>query len=493
MNLPGLPDYRATRNQYDACIADEHTALSNGDFTQRVCATAVQLRGLGVVPGSVVAVQLRNRVELIVVLFAGWRLGAAVTPVNPNLTDFETEHQLRDSGAVVLVGDARPLSSFDGAYLDVADLATTVDTRAPDYVHDPSGQELALLIYTSGTTGAPKGVMLTHGNLLAMCDSVVEAFEITPDDHCLLVLPLFHANAIILSTLTPLLVGAHTTIAAKFTVDTFFQMVETHRPTYFSAVPTIYAMLDALDPAITPDTSSVRFAIGGAAPMPAELIERIERRYGFPLVEGYGLSEGTCASAINPLHGPRKPGTVGLPLPGQKVEIVAPDGSTVPRGETGEVVISGPNVMAGYLGKPEETAKTIVDGRLHTGDVGYLDDDGYLVLVDRIKDMIIRGGENLYPKEIETALYHHEDVLEAAVIGKPDPIYGEVPVAYVTLRPGSTLTSVDLFDVCRTSLSKFKLPVDIIIRDDLPKNSVGKLHKPALRAEQRSATSASTP
>ncbi len=142
--------------------------------------------------------------------------------------------------------------------------------------------------------------------------------------------------------------------------------------------------------------------------------------------------------------------------------------------------------------KTEETAKTIVDGRLHTGDVGYLDDDGYLVLVDRIKDMIIRGGENLYPpKEIETALYHHEDVLEAAVIGKPDPIYGEVPVAYVSLRPGSTLTSDDLFDVCRKSLSKFKLPVDIIIRDDLPKNSVGKLHKPALRAEHRSATSAS--
>lgn len=491
MNLPGLPDYRATCNRYDACIADEHTTLSNGDFAQRVRATATQLHQLGVVPGSVVAVQLRNRVELIVVLFAGWRLGAAVTPVNPNLTDFETEHQLRDSGAVALVGDARPLSSFDGAYLDVADLATTAEIGAPDYVHNPDGHELALLIYTSGTTGAPKGVMLTHGNLLAMCDSVVEAFEIVPEDHCLLVLPLFHANAIVLSTLTPLLVGAHTTIAAKFSVDTFFDMVERYRPTYFSAVPTIYAMLDALDAGSAPDTSSVRFAIGGAAPMPAELIERIERRYGFPLVEGYGLSEGTCASAINPLRGPRKPGTVGLPLPGQRVEIVAPDGSAVPPGETGEVVISGPNVMAGYLGKPEETAKTIVDGRLHTGDVGYLDDDGYLVLVDRIKDMIIRGGENLYPKEIETALYHHEDVLEAAVIGKPDPIYGEVPVAYVSLRPGSTLTSDDLFDVCRKALSKFKLPVDIIIRDDLPKNSVGKLHKPALRAEHRSATSAS--
>ncbi|MEV0946917.1 AMP-binding protein [Rhodococcus sp. NPDC049939] len=487
MSWPALPDDRADTNPDGVCIGDERVSLSNGDFADRVRAAAAQLSELGVRPGSVVAVQLVNRVELVVILFAAWRLGAAVTPVNPNLTDFETAHQLRDAGAAVLVSDDRPAPEFDGKYLGIGDLATAFHAgTAADSVHNPEPNELALLIYTSGTTGSPKGVMLTHANLTAMCESVVTALDVTAEDHCLLVLPLFHANAIILSTLTPLSVGASTTIAVKFSIDTFFDLVEKHRPTYFSGVPTVYAMLDALDKEVSPDTSSIRLAIGGAAPMPAELIDRIETRYGFPLIEGYGLSEGTCASTLNPPQGPRKPGTVGTPLPGQQVRIVGKDGAVLPQGETGEVVISGPNVMAGYFGKPEETAKTLVDGWLHTGDVGYFDGDGYLVLVDRIKDMIIRGGENLYPKEIETALYRHEDVLEAAVIGKPDPVYGEVPVAYVALRSGSALTTDDLFDVCRKSLSKFKLPVDIITRETLPKNAVGKLDKPTLRAENRS-------
>ncbi|RVW06069.1 class I adenylate-forming enzyme family protein [Rhodococcus spongiicola] len=484
MNWSALPDERARIDRQGACIADQRIALSNGEFAEHVRSAAAQLTDLGVKPGSVVAVQLQNRVELIVALFAAWRIGAAATPVNPNLTDFETAHQLKDANAAVLIGDDRPAPSFEGAYLDVAQLGASVAPETGD-AYLPAPDDLALLIYTSGTTGSPKGVMLTHANLQVMCESVIEALEMTADDHCLLVLPLFHANAIVLSTLTPLLVGAHATIAVKFNIDTFFELVEKHRPTYFSAVPTIYAMLDALGKEVQPDTSSIRLAIGGAAPMPADLIERIEARYGFPLIEGYGLSEGTCASTINPLHGVRKPGTVGIPLPGQRIEIVAPDGSSQPQGATGEVAISGPNVMAGYFGKPEETAKTLANGRLHTGDVGYLDEDGYLVLVDRIKDMIIRGGENLYPKEIETALYTHPDVLEAAVIGQPDPIYGEVPVAYVALRPGSPLSTDDLFDVCRKSLSKFKLPVEIVTRENLPKNAVGKLDKPTLRAQMR--------
>nr|WP_324195975.1 AMP-binding protein [Nocardia farcinica] len=486
MSWPALPENRARKNRADACLADERTVLTNGDFAQRVQAVAGQLSGLGVRPGAVVAIQLRNRVELIVGLFAAWRIGAVITPVNPNLTDFETTHQLLDSDAQVLIGDGRPVPTFEGAYLDVADLAASGGAELGD-PHTPDPNELALLIYTSGTTGSPKGVMLTHGNLQAMCESIAEAFAITADDHCLLVLPLFHANAIVLSALTPLSVGAHTTIVGKFNSETFFELVETHRPTYFSAVPTIYAKLDALGAHVQPDTTTIRFAICGAAPMPAELIERIENRFGFPLIEGYGLSEGTCASTINPLRGPRKPGTVGLPLPGQHVEIIGPDGTSRPPGERGEVVVSGPNVMAGYLGKPEETAKTLVDGRLRTGDIGYFDADGYLVLVDRVKDMIIRGGENLYPKEIETALYHHEDVLEAAVIGQPDPVYGEVPIAYVALRPGSDLRRDDLMDVCRKTLSTFKLPVDILVRAALPKNAVGKLDKRALRAERRAA------
>jgi acyl-CoA synthetase (AMP-forming)/AMP-acid ligase II len=209
--------------------------------------------------------------------------------------------------------------------------------------------------------------------------------------------------------------------------------------------------------------------------MPAELIGRFETRYGVPIVEGYGLSEGSCASTVNPVDGLRKPGTVGLPMPGQQVAIDAT------HGQPGEVLIKGPNVMRGYLGRPEETARTIQDGWLHTGDVGRFDEDGYLVLVDRIKDMIIRGGENIYPKEIENVLYAHPDVLEAAVVGAPDETYGEVPVAFVTLRPGATVSTDGLRDHCRQRLSKYKLPA-VELLEALPKNAVGKIDKPTLRA-----------
>jgi long-chain acyl-CoA synthetase len=248
----------------------------------------------------------------------------------------------------------------------------------------------------------------------------------------------------------------------------------------FSAVPTIYGMLAALPAEVAPDTSSLRYAVCGAAPMPIELITAFERRYGVPIVEGYGLSEGTCASTSNPLDGERRPGTVGVALPGIEVAIMDDRGQLVPNGTPGEVVVAGPTVMRGYLNRPADTARTIVDGWLHTGDIGYLDADDYLVLVDRAKDMIIRGGENIYPKEIESALYTHPEVREAAVVGRPDPVYGEVPVAFVAVGEAA-VTPEDLLAHLRQSLAKYKLPADITMVDTLPKNPVGKIDKPALR------------
>ena len=258
--------------------------------------------------------------------------------------------------------------------------------------------------------------MLDHANLTAMVAMITTAFDVTAADHCLLILPLFHVNGILVSVLSPLAAGGCTTITGRFSPSTFFDTVEAVRPTYFSAVPAIYAMLSALPDDVDPDTSSVRFAICGAAPMPAELIARFEQRYGTTIVEGYGLSECTCVATVNPVDGPRKAGTVGLPLPGQEVALLDTDGKPTTDGQ-GEVIVRGPNVMRGYLNKPEDTARTLADGWLHTGDVGYFDADGYLVLVDRVKDMIIRGGENIYPKEIENVLYTHPAVLEAAVVG----------------------------------------------------------------------------
>lgn len=308
------------------------------------------------------------------------------------------------------------------------------------------------------------------------------ALEVGPADRCLLILPLFHVNGIVVSTLIPLLAGASVTIADRFHPETFFDVVERERPTFLSAVPTIYSMLAALPDQVRPDTSSLRFGVCGAAPASAELLTRFEARYGFPLIEGYGLSEGTCASTINPVAGPRRAGTVGLPFPGQEIRIVDADGSEVPPGVEGEVVVRGPNVMRGYLGRPEETAKVLVDGWLRTGDVGRLDADGYLTLVGRSKDMIIRGGENIYPKEIEDVLVGDPSVLEAAVIGVPDEKWGEVVVAYVQPRPGSTIDPSALQSLCARSLTGFKRPTAFFVVEAIAKNPVGKIDKVSLRA-----------
>ena len=483
MPLIDLVDARADVAPHASCIRDDAGELDNATFAARVAGAAASLAARGIRPGDVVAIKLSNRVELIVLLFAAWRLGAVVTPVNPALGPVETGYQVGDAGAALLVVETQEdaATGAGAAVVSVAELAgpegAPATTRVP--VRD---DDLALLIYTSGTTGSPKGVMLTHANLSAMTASFIEWFGMGPRDHSLLVLPLFHANGIVLGTLSALRAGGQVTITGRFSRERFFSDVERYRPTYFSAVPAIYALLSALPDDVVPDTSSLRFAVCGAAPMPAELIRRFEERFDVTIVEGYGLSETTTASTINPLDGLRKPGTVGLPLPGQRVAVVDDAGIPVPRGETGEVVIAGPVVMAGYLGRPDATAETIVDGWLHTGDIGRFDEDGYLLIVDRLKDMIIRGGENVYPKEIENALYEHEAVLEAAVVGFADDVLGEVPQAFVALRPGARVSEAQLLVLCAQRLAPYKRPVGVQFLDELPKNPVGKIDKRRLRS-----------
>ncbi len=454
--------------------------MTNDEFLDAVQTSAGALRNLGVAPGDVVAVMLSNTADLIVVLFAAWRLGAAVTPLNPALSADEASYQLADAGAAVLVCAGRSPT-------ETVPVSSPQDLRSGQPIIDVAAAEtdaLALLIYTSGTTGKPKGVMLDHANLNAMCSSIIEANELDAADHSLLILPLFHVNGIVAGTLSPLIAGGRVTVAGRFDPRTFFSRVANSRATYFSAVPTIYTMLLGLPEDVAVDTSSLRFAVCGAAPASAELLERFERRYGTPIIEGYGLSECTCASTANPLRGPRKPGTVGIPLPGQQIRIADPDGDPVAPGEPGEVLIAGPTVMRGYLNRPEETAKTIVDGWLHTGDIGYLDADGYLVLIDRAKDMIIRGGENIYPKEIESIAYQLPEVAEAAVVGRPHRLYGEVPVMFVAPAAGHTVDVEYLRSYLIDKLAKYKQPVAITVLDSLPKNAVGKLDKPTLRKRE---------
>ncbi|WP_316783495.1 class I adenylate-forming enzyme family protein [Streptomyces sasae] len=482
MNFASLPDRRAEVDPQGAAVSDGRQSLTNAQLLSRVRRTARQLHNLGIGPGDVVALKLTNRVEFVLLLFAAWRLGATITPVNPSMTDVEVVRQLKDSGARLLVVEDGSETTAGLTTLTVGELR---EHQAPEWDQAPrlDSSALALLIYTSGTTGVPKGVMLDHANIDAMVEMGRQALELGPSDRCLLILPLFHVNGIVVSILTPLLAGASVVIAGRrFDPHHFFDLVEQERPTFFSAVPTIYSMLAALPDDVRPDTSSVRFAVCGAAPASDELLTRFEARYGFPLVEGYGLSEGTCGSTINPVGGPRRAGTVGLPFPGQEIRILDADGTEAAPGTDGEVVLRGPNIMRGYLGRPDDTARVVVDGWLHTGDVGHLDAEGYLTLVGRSKDMIIRGGENIYPKEIEDVLASDPSVLEAAVIGIPDEKWGEVVVAYVQPRPGSTVDPAALEALCARSLTGFKRPASYVVVEAIPKNAVGKIDKGSLRA-----------
>jgi long-chain acyl-CoA synthetase len=479
MTFASLPDRRADLDPNGPAVSDGTRSLTNAGLLERVRAARRHLDELGVGAGDVVAIKLRNRVEFVVLLFACWRLGATVTPVNPSLTDAEVIRQLDASGARLLVAEDGVSAPGAIATLAVGNLyAKGPGWDGPPLV-DPS--TLALLIFTSGTTGEPKGVMLDHANLDAMAEMGRQALDIAQADRCLLILPLFHVNGIVVSVLMPLLAGASVVIAERFDPHTFFDTVQHHRPTFFSAVPTIYAMLAVLSEDVRPDTSSVRFGICGAAPASAELLERFEARYGFPLIEGYGLSEATCASTINPVTGERRTGTVGIAFPGQQIRIVDANGGDVATGVDGEVTIAGPNVMRGYLGRADETARVVIDGWLHTGDIGHLDIDGYLTLVGRSKDMIIRGGENIYPKEIEDVLTSDPTVLEAAVVGVPDDKWGETVVAYVQPRPGRTINPEALQALCACKLAGYKRPTSITVMDAIPKNAVGKTDKDPLR------------
>jgi len=478
---PATIEYLVWHRESDRpCVRDDSLQLTYSEFARRVDGFASQLQEHGIGAGDVVAVMLPNRAELLVALMAAWRLRAIATPVNPAFTAAEADYQIDDAGAALVLGTGPGAPSAGRPLIHVDDMVTA-PPAGWTVGDDPAADETALLIYTSGSTGRPKGVQLTHANLQFMAASFRTHLRLTESDHCLLILPLFHVNAIAVSFLTPILSGAQLSITGRFSPARFFEDIATLRPTYFSAVPTIYALLVSQPAQTSLDTSSLRFGICGAAPISKELLDRVEQRFGLVVVEGYGLTEGTCASACNPIDGPRKLGTVGPALSGQRIGIVDEKGNTLPPGKIGEVVIEGPNVMAGYLGRPDETARTVVDGRLHTGDVGRLDEDGYLTLVDRIKDMIIRGGENLYPKEIENALAEHPAVLECAVIGAPHDVYGEVPVAYVVTYPDRETTEEELLSHVADRLTRVKVPEAIVLVDALPRNPVGKIDKPGLR------------
>lgn len=449
---------------------------------------------------DVIAMQSSNTFEYIITLLACLRIGISMTPLNPALKEAEIEYQLAHSDAKLFIYEANIAEKAKRAignlskplpYLVFGAEEKTENSfecllksnKRPLSPEKVSEDTIGLIIYTSGTTGRPKGVMLSHRNIMAMVDMSCKTFQFTEADRSYLTLPLFHVNAIMFSLLSMFQQDGSVVVKKRFDIDTFLPDIDTFKPTYTSGVPTIYQMLVQLpeEAEANYDLTSVRFGICGAAPVSTSLFKRFERRYPFILIEGWGLSEGTTASTLNPLDGTRKIGSIGLPIVGQEVRVKDDHGNFLGPNEIGELVVKGPNVMEGYLNDEEETRKTIQDGWLHTGDLGYYDEDGYFYIVDRKKDLIIRGGMNIYPKQIEEVIHEIADVTEVAVVGVPDETYGEEVKAFVALKDGSSITEEDILQHCQTKLANYRCPKSVVILDELPKNAVGKVMKFALK------------
>src|SRR4029079_986868 len=379
---------------------------------------------------------------------------------------------------------------FDDEAQATQDFAKSNSTSAglPDIGPDHE----AIIIYTSGTTGKPKGCLLTHGNLIANARQISEWLQFTKDDRLLTIMPLFHMNAVSVTTMSALYAGGSTVVSPKFSASRFWQIISDYQITSFGSVATMLSMLLTTYPDGVPaglKTEQLRFAMCGSAPVPAEVMRRFEETFNCLVIEGYGLSESTCRSTFNPPDVRRRPGSCGMPI-GNEMQVVDEEDKERAQRELGEIVLRGENILKGYYRNPEATATAFRNGWFHTGDVGYRYADGFFYIVDRKSDMIIRGGENIYPREIDEVLYQHPLIAAAATVGVPDELYGEEVAAFVVLKEGGEATEKEIIDYCLSHLADYKCPKSVRIVKEIPKGPTGKLLKRELARQFKSANSA---
>ncbi|HKV39092.1 MAG TPA: AMP-binding protein [Blastocatellia bacterium] len=519
-NLRELIETRAARFPDKPFLADAAMTqiFTYSRFDRAVNQTANLLLSLGVESGDRVSLFLINRLEYLIFYFACFKLGAWAGPINAGLGVAEVAYILGNSEPRVAITES-------GLYPVLAQAASTVtsisgivvieagESPEPPQVEHASNEpgsrsqtvayrsavagqssELApsetgtgseaLIIYTSGTTGKPKGVLLTHGNLLANAREMAAWLKLTEADKALMIMPLFHMNALMTTALAAVWAGGSIVIAPKFSASRHWEIVSQHGVTYFGSVATMLGMLNSTYPTGIPestgdgeriDTSRLRFALCGSAPVPVEVLKRYEGLFSCPVIEGYGLSETTCRSTFNPIDHPH-PGSIGVPI-GTEVKIFDDNDRELEPGQIGEIVLRGPSVMKGYYRNERATEAAFRSGWFHSGDLGYRDEEGFFYIVDRKTDMIIRGGENIYPREIDEVLYQHPGVKDAATIAVPDEVYGEEVRSFVVLRDGEQATGKDIMDYCRERLAAFKCPKSVVFLDDIPKGPTGKLLK----------------
>jgi long-chain acyl-CoA synthetase len=472
----------------------EHIAVRLDDIALNFAAldaASAHLAGLlaahGIGPGDRVGIMLPNLPHFPVCYYGALRRGAIVVPMNVLLKRREVAYYLADSGARLLFAwegfaeEAQAGAAEAGAecvIVELAGFAQLVGAASPEpEIVDRDPEETAVLLYTSGTTGQPKGAELTHANLVSNAQGARDLFGKNEDAVCLAALPLFHSfgqTCVMNATLGG---GGTITLLPRFEPAKTLEVIQRDRVNVFQGVPTMYGALLHLPERGDYDVSSLELCSSGGSAMPLELLRGFEEAFGCIILEGYGLSETSPVASFNHRDRERKTGSIGTPIAGVEMKVVDDDGHEVAVGEVGEIVVRGPNVMKGYWQRAEATAETIVDGWLHTGDMGRVDDDGYFFIVDRKKELIIRGGYNVYPREVEEVLYEHPGVREAAVLGLPHDEYGEEVGAAVSLVDGAAVSPDELRDYVRERVAAYKYPRTVWIVDDLPKGPTGKILK----------------
>ena len=460
------------------------------EFEAAVGRTARLLAAQGVGKGDVVSLLLPNSVEYVIAYFACWQIGALAGPINSLLKSQEIAYVISNSEAKALLVNSECLPVVETIHDELPSLKAVIkfDNEAEATATHVKGSQPsveldcdheAIIIYTSGTTGKPKGCLLTHGNVIANAQQISSWLSFTANDRLLTIMPLFHMNAVSVTTMAALYAGGSSVVSAKFSSSRFWQIISDYQITSFGSVATMLSMLLSTYPDGVPaglKTDQLRFAMCGSAPVPAEILRRFEERFNCLVIEGYGLSESTCRSTFNPPDQRRRPGSCGVPI-GNEMRVVDEEDREVPNGELGEIVLRGENILKGYYKNDAANATAFRNGWFHTGDIGYRDEDGFYFIVDRKSDMIIRGGENIYPREIDEVLYQHPAIAAAAVVGVPDALYGEEVAAVVVLKPGEKTTEQEVIDYCKARLADFKCPKTVHFVDDIPKGPTGKLLK----------------